>query len=57
MNNRTTDPRRELEVKKLIRGKYNDLGRMTFHEFAVMVLFIACILLWFFRDPQFIPGI
>ena len=30
---------------------------MTFHEFAVLMLFITCVLLWFFRDPQFMPGI
>lgn len=29
---------------------------MTFHEAAVLLLFISCVMLWFFRDPGFIPG-
>ena len=29
---------------------------MTFHELATLFLFIVCVLLWFFRDPQFIHG-
>lgn len=43
-------------VKKLIQRKYDELGAMTFHEIATLILFIACVLLWFFRDPQFITG-
>lgn len=43
-------------VKSLIQRKYNELGEMTFHELATLVLFILCVLLWFFRDPQFITG-
>ena len=54
--NSTTDKAAELEVKRLIRRKYKDLGPMTFHEGAVLFLFIGCVLLWFFRDPQFITG-
>ena len=40
----------------MIRRKYEDLGAMTFHEGAVLVLFIGCVMLWFFRDPQFFTG-
>ena len=29
---------------------------MTFHEGATLFLFITVVLLWFFRDPQFITG-
>ncbi|KAI9557048.1 hypothetical protein GHT06_016845 [Daphnia sinensis] len=43
-------------VKKLIRTKYEELGPMTFHELATLILFILCVALWFFRDPQFITG-
>lgn len=43
-------------VKKLIRRKYEELGPMTFHELATLILFILCVALWFFRDPQFITG-
>ena len=47
---------REVEVKKMIRKKFKDLGPMTFHEAAVLVLFLICVMLWFFRDPGFVPG-
>lgn len=40
----------------MIRQKFRDLGRMSFHEGAVLVLFIICVMLWFFRDPGFVPG-
>ena len=43
-------------MKQLIRKKYRDLGPMSFREFAVLLHFIACVLLWFFRDPQFMKG-
>ena len=56
IRNRTTDVEAEKEVGRLIRRKYRDLGPMTFHEGAVLVLFVVLVLVWFFRDPQFIPG-
>ncbi|XP_046438107.1 solute carrier family 13 member 5-like isoform X1 [Daphnia pulex] len=43
-------------VKNLIKKKYEELGPMTFHEIATLILFIVCVFLWFFRDPQFITG-
>lgn len=43
-------------VKNLIRKKYEELGPMTFHELVTLILFISCVALWFFRDPQFITG-
>ncbi|GAB6030174.1 hypothetical protein CHUAL_005850 [Chamberlinius hualienensis] len=43
-------------VRHIVKVKYDDLGPITFHEICVLVLFIAVVLLWFFRDPQFIPG-
>ena len=46
----------EKEVRKMLRKKYEELGPVTFHEFSVLVLFIGCVCLWFFRDPQFITG-
>ena len=51
------DNGRDKEVKQLLRNKYKDLGPMTFHEFAVLILFICCVLLWFFRSPEFVPGL
>lgn len=53
---RETDGGRDKEVIKVIRQKFKDLGPMTFHEIAVLVLFILCVALWFFRDPGFMPG-
>ncbi|XP_046440679.1 solute carrier family 13 member 5-like [Daphnia pulex] len=52
----SSDQDREKEVKKMIRRKFRDLGPMTFHEGAVLILFIICVMLWFFRDPGFVPG-
>lgn len=52
----SSDQDREKEVKKMIRRKFRDLGPMTFHEGAVLLLFIVCVMLWFFRDPGFVPG-
>lgn len=52
----STNAEREKEVKKMIRKKFRDLGPMSFHEGAVLLLFIICVMLWFFRDPGFVPG-
>ena len=43
-------------IRELLRSQYNDLGFMTFHEIAVLMLFIFLVLLWFFREPEFMPG-
>lgn len=45
-----------ISAKKLLKTKYDDLGPMSFHEMATACLFGVCVVLWFFRDPQFIPG-
>ena len=42
--------------KHILHEKYEELGRMTFHEMAVCTLFIFLIILWIFRDPQFLRG-
>ena len=44
------------KVRKLIRQKKEGLGRMTLHEWQVLILFIILILLWFFKSPKFISG-
>lgn len=41
---------------KAINKKYDELGKMSMHEFQVMILFIFLILLWFFKTPIFMPG-
>lgn len=43
-------------VREVINVKYKELGPMTFHEGSVLVLFIIVIFMWFFRQPEFIPG-
>lgn len=40
----------------VIEKRYKELGRITWHEFSVGVLFILVVLLWFFRSPGFMPG-
>lgn len=43
-------------AKKVINKKYDELGRMTFHESAVLVMLLFLVLLWMFRDPHFARG-
>lgn len=44
------------DIKNSIRNQYKELGPITFYEVAVMFLFSLLILLWFFKDPKFMPG-
>ncbi|NWR36931.1 S13A2 protein, partial [Tachuris rubrigastra] len=46
----------EKKAYATIREESKKLGRMKFAEIAVLVLFIILVLLWFTRDPGFIPG-
>ena len=43
-------------VKESLTREYNSLGSLSFHESAITFLFFSLIMLWFFRDPGFIPG-
>ncbi|CAN7987328.1 unnamed protein product [Ixodes hexagonus] len=43
-------------VRRAIKKRYDDLGPMSFHEAAVLTVFIATVLLWFFRDPYVVTG-
>lgn len=40
----------------LIKKKLSELGPMSFHEKGVTFFFVMAVLLWFFRNPQFMPG-
>ncbi|XP_072318717.1 solute carrier family 13 member 2-like isoform X2 [Eucyclogobius newberryi] len=41
---------------QVIRNEYKKLGRMSFAEACVLLIFMLLVLLWFTRDPGFIPG-
>ena len=43
-------------IKRVIANKKAMLGRMTQHEWQVVLLFLALILLWFFQSPKFMEG-
>ncbi|CAG2114450.1 unnamed protein product [Medioppia subpectinata] len=47
---------KRLVLRNIIRKKYEKLGPITFHEFAVLAVFVVMILLYFFHDPQFMTG-
>ncbi|XP_058231377.1 Na(+)/citrate cotransporter-like [Hemibagrus wyckioides] len=44
------------KVFQVMRHEFRKLGSMCFAEYSVVVLFILLVLLWFMRDPGFIPG-
>ena len=44
------------DIKSSIRKQYQELGPATFYEKSIMGLFTLLILLWLFKDPQFMPG-
>lgn len=43
-------------VSRLLRRKLDELGNMSFHEWAVTVLITIAVILWLFRKPQLFPG-
>ncbi|XP_072286209.1 solute carrier family 13 member 2 isoform X2 [Pyxicephalus adspersus] len=47
---------KEKRAYKVISEEHKKLGPMTFAEICVLVLFILLVLLWFSRDPGFMPG-
>ncbi|KAI4884286.1 hypothetical protein NFI96_019986, partial [Prochilodus magdalenae] len=44
------------EAYKVIKEEHKKLGRMKFAEAAVLTLFVALVVLWFTREPGFMPG-
>uniref|UniRef100_A0A3P8T890 Solute carrier family 13 member 2 n=1 Tax=Amphiprion percula TaxID=161767 RepID=A0A3P8T890_AMPPE len=44
------------EAYRVIKDQYKRLGRMTFAEVCVLVIFTLVVLMWFTREPGFIPG-
>ncbi|XP_064533460.1 solute carrier family 13 member 2-like isoform X1 [Pseudopipra pipra] len=47
---------KEKEAYAVIKEESRKLGRMKFAEIVVLILFILLVLLWFTREPGFIPG-
>ncbi|XP_075456018.1 solute carrier family 13 member 1 isoform X3 [Ascaphus truei] len=47
---------REKASAKVIEDEYKKLGSISYQEIMTLVLFILMALLWFTRDPGFIPG-
>ena len=43
-------------IKRILLEKYQDLGPPNFHQLAVLLNFVILVLLWFFREPRFMPG-
>ncbi|KAM6932472.1 solute carrier family 13 member 2-like [Lycodopsis pacificus] len=44
------------EAFQVIKDEYKKLGRMSFAEGCVLTIFTLLVLLWFTREPGFIPG-
>ncbi|XP_056586951.1 solute carrier family 13 member 2 [Triplophysa dalaica] len=40
----------------VMKNEYKKLGRMSFAEGAVLVIFVLLVILWFTREPGFMPG-
>ena len=47
---------KEIAAYNVIREQYRQLGPMCFGELSVLGLFSLLVLLWFTRDPGFMPG-
>ncbi|KAG9490140.1 hypothetical protein GDO78_005823, partial [Eleutherodactylus coqui] len=47
---------REIASAKVILDEYKKLGPLSYQEIMTFILFLLMALLWFTRDPGFIPG-
>lgn len=47
---------RDREAYAVMKQEYRKLGPMSFAEISVLVIFVLLVLLWFTREPGFIPG-
>lgn len=50
------DQEQSNNIRNVIHQKYQQLGKITFKEIVVLVLFFFLVFLWLFRDPKFIEG-
>lgn len=46
----------EKVVYKVLQEEYRKLGPLTYAECNVLFCFVLLIILWFSRDPGFVPG-
>ncbi len=44
------------EAYRVMKNEYKKLGTMSFAEGAVLVIFVILVILWFTREPGFMPG-
>ena len=47
---------RDKEAYKVMRQEYKKLGSVRFAEWAVLIIFVLLVVLWFSREPGFIDG-
>ncbi|NXT65123.1 S13A2 protein, partial [Chaetops frenatus] len=47
---------KEQQAYEIIKEENKKLGKMTFAEIEVLILFILLVVLWFTREPGFFPG-
>ncbi|XP_064425132.1 Na(+)/citrate cotransporter [Latimeria chalumnae] len=47
---------KEIAAYNVIKEEYQKLGPMTFAEVNVLILFTLLVVLWFTREPGFVPG-
>ncbi|XP_017348589.1 solute carrier family 13 member 2 isoform X1 [Ictalurus punctatus] len=44
------------EANNVMKQEYKKLGRMKFGEGAVLAIFVVLVVMWFSREPGFMPG-
>ncbi|XP_043077569.1 solute carrier family 13 member 2 [Puntigrus tetrazona] len=44
------------DAYRVMKNEYKKLGKMSFAEGAVLVIFVILVILWFTREPGFMPG-
>ncbi|XP_056596325.1 solute carrier family 13 member 1 [Triplophysa dalaica] len=47
---------KERRTAKLLEDQYNSLGPISWQEIIILVIFILMAVLWFAREPGFMPG-
>ncbi|NWY44212.1 S13A2 protein, partial [Sylvia atricapilla] len=50
------DKAREQQAYEIIKEESKKLGKMSFAEIQVLIIFILLVVLWFTREPGFFPG-